>query len=89
MVGLDFDALAVSSREPFETCALSVTVLAMLLVRSAFQQRTSRAPMRRCQRTSPPRIEGHALWLPARSEGWPSLLAAGLAEPPGPLPPWG
>lgn len=74
MVGLDFFALAVSSREPFATCATSVTAMCTSLVASEFRQRATRAASPNVMRA--PRVTGHALRLPERGGDFKAMAKA-------------
>lgn len=74
MVGLDFFALAVSSREPFDICATSLTAICCSLVTSEFHRRVAQA-------ASPgavlsPSVRGHALRLPERGADFEAMASA-------------
>lgn len=73
-VGLEFFALAVSSREPFAVCATSVTAICTSLVTSEFRRRSFRAVPP--NPSGPPTVNGHALRLPERGADFTAMAKA-------------
>ncbi len=73
-VGLEFFALAVSSREPFAICATSITAICTSLVTSEFRRRASQTVPP--SPNGPPTVGGHALRLPERGADFAAMAKA-------------
>lgn len=73
-IGMRLFALSVSSREPFNYCATSVTAICTSLLDAEFRRRAARAAPD--DSTPAPKVEGYALRLPDRSGDFKTMAAA-------------